>query len=123
MNSHKLDTKRTLAQKRKWRIRKVVKGTALRPRLSLKLTNINIHAQVIDDTVGNTLFALSSVKAKGTLGKVLPNIAGCSKMGEEVGAQLSKAGIKQVVFDRNGRRYHGTVKAFAEGVRKAGVNF
>lgn len=122
MNSHKLDDKRRLAQNRKWRVRSVVKGTAARPRLTLKLTNVNIHAQVIDDVVGKTLAAISTVKkAKGE--KILPNVAGCTKFGEEFGTQLKKAGISQVVFDRNGRRYHGTVKAFADAVRKAGVNF
>jgi len=119
MNSHKLDTKRMLAEKRKWRIRATVSGTAARPRLTLKLTNLHIYAQAIDDTVGKTLAAYSSIKAKD----VLPNIAGCTKAGEEFGASLKKAGLTQVVFDRNGRRYHGTVKAFADGVRKAGVQF
>jgi large subunit ribosomal protein L18 len=122
MNSHKLDTKRTLAQNRKWRIRKTVKGTSDRPRLTLKLTNVNLHAQAIDDTVGKTVAAISSVTKKKTE-KILPNVAGCSKLGEEFGAQLKKAGVMQVVFDRNGRRYHGTVKAFADGVRKGGVTF
>ena len=120
MNSHKLDTKNKLLEKRRFRIRKTVSGTALRPRLSLKLTNKHIYAQAIDDTVGKTLFAQSSTAVEG---KVLPNVKGCAHFGEELGAQLTKAGIKQVVFDRNGRRYHGAVKAFADGVRKAGVQF
>ena len=124
MNSHKIDNKRRLSTKRKLRIRKTVSGTTARPRLTLKLTNKNIHAQLIDDTVGKTLFAFSSVKAKAKDGKkVLPNIAGCTQLGEEFGAQAQKTGVKQVVFDRNGRRYHGTVKAFADAVRKAGVQF
>ena len=122
MNSHKLDTKRALEQNRKWRIRKTVKGTSVRPRLTLKLTNVNLHAQVIDDTVGKTLAAVSSVTKKKT-DKILPNVAGCGKLGEEFGLELKKIGITQVVFDRNGRRYHGTVKAFADAVRKAGVDF
>lgn len=119
MNSHKLDTKRSLEQRRKWRIRKTVSGTADRPRLTLKLTNKHVYAQAIDDTVGKTLAATSLKGDKATL----PNIKGCAKVGEEFGSTLTKAGIKQVVFDRNGRRYHGTVKAFADAVRKAGVNF
>ena len=120
MNSHKLDTKRKLLTKRRFRIRHTVKGSTERPRLSLKLTNKHIYAQVIDDTVGKTLAAHTSTAVEG---KVLPNVAGCGKLGEEFGAKLTKAGIKQIVFDRNGRRYHGAVKAFADGVRKAGVSF
>jgi len=121
MNSHKLDTKRKLEVNRKLRIRKTVKGTSDRPRLSLKITNLNIHAQAIDDSVGKTLVAVSTAgKSKE---KSLPNVAGCAKVGEDFGKQLLEKGIKQVVFDRNGRRYHGTVKAFAEAVRKAGVSF
>lgn len=91
-----------------------------RPRLSLKLTNKHIYAQLIDDTTGKTLAMHNSTAVDG---KTLPNIAGCAKLGEELGAKILKAGIKQVVFDRNGRRYHGGVKSFADGVRKAGVSF
>jgi large subunit ribosomal protein L18 len=121
MNSHKLDDKRRLNTNRRLRIRKSVKGTPDRPRLSLKITNLNLHAQVIDDSVGRTLVAVSTAgKSKE---KLLPNVAGCTKVGETFGAELVKKGIKQVVFDRNGRRYHGTVKAFAEAVRKTGVSF
>jgi large subunit ribosomal protein L18 len=120
MESHKLDTKRKLLQNRKWRIRKTVKGSAARPRLSLKITNKHIYAQAIDDTVGNTLCYLSSLNLEG---KVLANVAGCTKLGEEFGALAKKKGITQVVFDRNGRRYHGSVKAFADAVRKVGINF
>jgi large subunit ribosomal protein L18 len=118
MNSHKLDTKKTLLQKRRWRVRAKVSGTASRPRLSLRLTNKHIHAQVIDDVAGKTLAAVSSVKSK-----VHPNLAGCAQLGESFGSELKKAKIEEVVFDRNGRRYHGTVKAFADAVRKAGVKF
>ena len=121
MNSHKLDDKRRLEQNRQYRIRKTVRGTLSRPRLTLKLTNVNIHAQVIDDATGKTLAAVSTAGKKAE--KVLPNVAGCAKLGETFGTSLKTAGIKQVVFDRNGRRYHGTVKAFAEGVRKSGVIF
>lgn len=120
MNSHKLDHKNRLLTKRRLRIRKTVAGTAARPRLSLKLTNKHIYAQAIDDTVGKTLVSHTSTAAEG---KTLPNVKGCTLMGEEFGAKLKKAGIAQVVFDRNGRRYHGAVKAFADAVRKAGVNF
>jgi len=120
MNSHKLDNKKKLLTKRRFRIRKTVAGTLERPRLSLKLTNKHIYAQAIDDTTGKTVSAHTSTAIDG---KVLPNVKGCTQMGEEFGAKLKKAGVNQVVFDRNGRRYHGAVKAFADAVRKAGVNF
>jgi large subunit ribosomal protein L18 len=120
MNSHKLDTKRSLLARRCLRIRRKVKGTSDRPRLSLKLTNKHIYAQAIDDTKGVTLYYISTLNLDE---KLLPNIAGAAKLGETLGAEVLKKGVKQVVFDRNGRRYHGVVKSFADAVRKAGVQF
>ncbi len=120
MNSRKLDTKKELLLKRRFRVRKKVSGTNERPRLTLKLSNKHIYAQAIDDVKGVTLVALCSTSTKD---KMLPNVAGCTKFGELFGSKLSSAGVKTVVFDRNGRRYHGTVKAFADAVRKNGVIF
>lgn len=117
----RIDKKTNLIQKRRWRIRKKVQGTALRPRLSLKLTNQHIYAQCIDDEVGKTLVYLSTVSKKNKKDTDLlgPNIHGATQLGKKFGLLAKKAGIDQVVFDRSGRRYHGTVKAFAEAAREA----
>ena len=120
MNSNKLEKKRSHLQRRRWHIRKKISGTADRPRLSLKVTNKHIYAQAIDDTKGVTLCAMSSINLKQD---ICPNVAGAAAVGESFGSEVLKKGIKQVVFDRNGRRYHGVVKSFAEAVRKAGVQF
>lgn len=120
MNTKKLENKKRLLTKRCFRIRHKVKGTVDRPRLTLKLSNKHIYAQAIDDKAGKTLAAFSSTSGKD---KVLPNMDGAAKAGEAFGKDLLAKKIEKVVFDRNGRRYHGTVKAFADAVRKAGVQF
>ncbi len=116
----KFEKKLKLAQRRKQRVRKNVIGTAEKPRLSVCFTNLNIHAQVIDDSCGKTLVAASSL-CKET--KVLPNVEGSTSLGSSFGEKIKAAGITQIVFDRGSRRYHGCVKAFADAVRKAGIKF
>ena len=117
----KLSKKRELRQKRRWRIRKKVRGTAERPRLTICFTNKNIHVQCIDDSVARTLIA-TSTNEKDMLG-VLPNLDGSAKLGKIFSEQIKASGLTTVVFDRAGRKYHGCVKAFAEAVRDAGVIF
>ncbi|HUV56248.1 MAG TPA: 50S ribosomal protein L18 [Dehalococcoidales bacterium] len=106
------------------RIRTKVAGTSSSPRLSVFRSLNNIYAQVIDDSQGHTLVAASTLEpeVKGELdGKVKKNQA------ELVGALVAKRaldkGIKQVVFDRGGYKYHGRVKALAESARQAGLKF
>ncbi|MDR3229718.1 MAG: 50S ribosomal protein L18 [Puniceicoccales bacterium] len=112
-----------LAQKRHWRIRKKVTGTAERPRLSVKFSNLHIYAQAIDDTVGKTLIAGATTQKDLRDQKIRPNNDGAKLFGKTVGEKIKAAGINSVVFDRGGRRYHGTVKTFADAVREAGVQF
>jgi len=113
---------KNLREKRHRRVRAKVVGTAERPRLSVFRSNSSIYAQVIDDTCGHTLCAANEAELKG-------KPAGAGKVGRAfgVGELLAKkatlAGIKQVVFDRGGYRYHGRVKALAEGARKGGLVF
>jgi large subunit ribosomal protein L18 len=120
MNIHK---KKELSQKRRWRIRKKVVGTAMRPRLTVRFTHKHIHAQCIDDGAMITKIGLSTnssaLKDKG----LHSNIAGAEVLGKIVGEQAKAAGIEYVVFDRAGARYHGRVKAFADAARQAGLNF
>jgi len=116
-----LGKKRELLQKRKWRIRKKIIGTKDRPRLAVRFTNKNIHAQCIDDESYNTLLAVSTNEKE--LKGCLPNLSGSEKVGTILGERLKAAGFKTLVFDRAGRKYHGCVKVFADSVRKVGLEF
>lgn len=110
--------------RRKRHVRKKVVGTAERPRLSVFRSNRHIYAQIIDDTVGATL-ASASTRTK-SLRDQLPS-AGNRKAAEVVGEAVAKqalgVGIKCVSFDRNRCKFHGRVKALADGARKAGLAF
>ena len=102
------------------RIRKVVSGTAQKPRLSVFRSNKEISAQLIDDVAGKTLVSASSLTikdAKGTKSEV------ATVVGKDLADKASKAGIDSVAFDRNGYLYHGRVKALADGAREGGLKF
>ena len=105
----------------KKRIRKNISGTSTRPRLSVFRSNKHIYAQVIDDVKGVTITSASS-HVKDSAQKV--NKTDQAKLiGKEIAENASKAGIKEVVFDRNGYLYHGRVKALAESARENGLKF
>ncbi len=116
----KLDKKQSLLQKRRWRIRKKVKGTAERPRLAVHFSNKHIYAQCIDDLKGHTMVYVSSTD-KGSEAKA--NSEGAIALGKLVAEKAKAAGIESVVFDRSGRRYHGCVKSFADAAREGGLQF
>ena len=97
----------------KHRIRKDIQGTAQRPRLSVFRSNEQIYAQVINDDLGVTLVSASSTIASIKDQKVT-KIEKAKLVGKELATRALAAGIETVVFDRNGYRYHGRVKAFAE---------
>jgi large subunit ribosomal protein L18 len=120
----KLKAKQAKLERRQRRVRAKVSGTAARPRLRVTRTNTHIYAQVIDDVAGTTLVAASTVDAevKADL-KNGANIEAAKAVGEAVGRRAVEAGIKEVVFDRGGRIYHGRVKALADGARSAGLEF
>ena len=115
--------KQDLAQKRRWRIRKKVVGTSERPRLSVHFSNKHIYAQAIDDTAGRTLTFVSTLGKELKEQKLQANNAGAAALGKAFGEKAKEAGIGKVVFDRNGRRYHGCVKTFADAAREAGLEF
>ena len=105
----------------KKRIRKNISGTSTRPRLSVFRSNKQIYAQVIDDVKGVTITSASS-HVKDSAQKV--NKTDQAKLiGKEIAENASKAGINEVVFDRNGYLYHGRVKALAESARENGLKF
>jgi large subunit ribosomal protein L18 len=120
----KLKAKQAKLERRQRRVRGKVSGTAARPRLRVTRTNTNIYAQVIDDVAGHTLVAASSVEpGLGADLKNGANIDAAKVVGEAIGQRAVEAGIKEVVFDRGGRIYHGRVKALADGARSAGLEF
>ena len=116
-----LGKKRELLQKRRWRIRKKIVGTSARPRLTVRFSNKNIHAQCINDESSSTLVSISTNEKD--LKSVLPNLSGAEKVGTLLGKRIKEAGINTLVFDRAGKKYHGCVKSFADSVRQEGLIF
>ncbi|MFQ5816882.1 MAG: 50S ribosomal protein L18 [Terriglobia bacterium] len=109
------------------RVRAQVRGTPERPRLSVFRSHKHIYAQVIDDVRGVTLAAASSrdkdVRARPELSGRAGNLAAAKVVGQRLGERAQQAGIRRVVFDRGGYKYHGRVKALAEAARAAGLQF
>ncbi len=104
---------------RKNRVRATVHGTAERPRLSVSVSNRHISAQIINDDTHTTLAAATTVGAatKGTMSDK------ATEIGKDIAAKAKKAKVNKVVFDRNGKLYHGRVKALADAARNAGLEF
>lgn len=106
------------------RVRQKVAGTISRPRLCVFRSLNHIHAQLIDDSMGQTLVSMSTLDSQV---RSKTDGMGKSKKAEIVGTLLAEKalnkGVKQVVFDRGGCKYHGRVKALAEAARKAGLEF
>ena len=108
-----------LLERRKFRIRKAISGTAERPRLRISRTGNHIYAQVINDENGHVLAAVSSVGLKIKGG----NIDGAKAVGSAIAEKAKAKSIDKVCFDRGGRLYHGRVKALADAAREAGLQF
>lgn len=104
------------------RIRKKVSGTSERPRLSVFRSNINIYAQIIDDSKGVTLAAASSL-TKEVAGNKVNKTEQARLVGQLVAKNAIEKGITEVVFDRGGNLYHGRVKALADAAREGGLKF
>jgi large subunit ribosomal protein L18 len=102
----------------KFRIRKYVKGTSERPRLSVFRSNKQIYAQLINDLTGNTVACASSLGMEK-----LPKIEQAKKVGNLIAEKAKTAGVESIVFDRNGYLYHGRVQALADAVREGGLKF
>jgi large subunit ribosomal protein L18 len=111
-------------RRRHARVRKRVQGTAARPRLCVFRSLSHIYAQVIDDESGQTLVAASDLEKEARA-----SVDGSTKTGRAalvgrlLGQRALKKGIKEIVFDRGGYKYHGRVKALAEAAREAGLKF
>lgn len=120
----KTEKKQKLELRRRRGIRKKVRGTAARPRMSVRFTGQHIYVQFIDDEQGCTL-AQTSTRSKKieNADKLAANVAGAGRLGQAAGEVAKEAGITQVVFDRSGARYHGKVAALAEAARESGLKF
>lgn len=114
-------SKRAARERRHARVRKRVRGTADRPRLAVYRSNTGIYAQVIDDRVGHTLVAASSVEPALPASAEGGKIGVAKTVGRLVAERAREAGIDTVVFDRGGNRYQGRVRALAEAARDAGL--
>jgi large subunit ribosomal protein L18 len=106
------------------RIRKRVRGTTERPRLAVHFSGQHIYAQVIDDLLGKTIAAASTVESGvRTAGRAHANVGMAEKIGALVAERSLAKNVKSVVFDRGGFTYHGKVKALADAARGAGLEF
>jgi large subunit ribosomal protein L18 len=110
---HKLN----LRQRRKQRIRKKISGTAQCPRMTIFKSNMALYAQLIDDVSSTTLVWASSLKDKKC------NVEMAQKIGAEIAKKAIAKKIGACVFDRNGYRFHGIVKSFADAAREGGIKF
>ena len=116
-------SKAILLQKRRWRIRKKVTGTAIRPRLAVRFTAKHVYAHAIDDDSGTTLVFLGSLDSELRKQKLKANVAGAKILGVAFALKAKAVGIAAVVFDRSGAPYQGKVKVFADAAREGGLQF
>ena len=110
--------------KKHMRVRNRLSGTAERPRLAVFRSNNHMYAQIIDDTVGNTLVAASTAEkaVKAELEKT-NDVAAAAYVGKVIAERALEKGIKAVIFDRGGFVYHGKIQALADAAREAGLEF
>jgi large subunit ribosomal protein L18 len=104
--------------KRRRRVRAKITGTAERPRISVFRSNRGIQAQLVDDLAGRTLASVSWTESDL---RALKKMEQAEQAGKALAERAKAAGVEAAVFDRGGYRYHGRVKAFAEGVREGGL--
>jgi large subunit ribosomal protein L18 len=118
------ESRQKVRVKKHMRIRNRFSGTAERPRLAVFRSNNHMYAQIIDDTVGNTLVSASTVEKeiKAELEKT-NNVDAAAYLGTVIGKRAVEKGIKEVVFDRGGFIYQGKIAALAEAAREAGLEF
>lgn len=106
------------------REKKSIKGSSSRPRLLVFRSHQHIYAQIIDDSLGQTIASCSTLEPSIKVQlESTATITASLLVGETLGKRLTEKNIQSVIFDRNGKPYHGRIKAVADGARKAGVNF
>jgi len=120
----RVETRSSIRRRIKARIRKKLSGTGQRPRLAVFRSQSHIYAQLIDDGAGRTLCAASSLDRQLREGRKRgANLAAARAVGSLLASRAQEHGIKAVVFDRGGFRYHGRVRALAEAAREGGMHF
>jgi large subunit ribosomal protein L18 len=120
----KLASKGAARERRHLRIRRRVQGTPERPRLNVFRSLQHVYAQIIDDSAGHTLFAASTLDGEvASLSKGMNKTQQAKVVGEVLAKRALEHGVQTVVFDRGGYKFHGRVKALAEGARAAGLRF
>jgi large subunit ribosomal protein L18 len=115
-----VQTKDARRLRRRRRVRAKVRGSAERPRLAVFRSNRGVQAQLIDDVAGRTLAAVNWTEPDL---RDLPRMDQAKRAGELLASRAKEAGAENCVFDRGGYRYHGRVRALAEGAREAGLRF
>ncbi|AKM82983.1 50S ribosomal protein L18 [Candidatus Woesebacteria bacterium RIFOXYC1_FULL_31_51] len=114
---------KTKFDRRKFRVRSKINGTGIRPRLSVFRSNKFVSAQIIDDEKGLTIVSMSD-KSLGKLGKLEKDGIGRAKeLGKLLAEKAKTKKIKKTVFDKGGYKYHGKIKAVADGAREGGLEF
>jgi large subunit ribosomal protein L18 len=119
----KYKTKKEQLVRRHNRLRQNLSGTAQKPRLSVSFTSKHIYAQLIDDDSGKTLAAATSLSPEFKKLNAKPNVEGAKQLGKAIAEKAVATGIKCIVFDRGGFKYHGRVKALADAARSVGLQF
>lgn len=118
------DLKRVARERRRERVRRSVRGTNERPRLSVFRSGKHIYAQLITDVTGQTVLTVSTMSPDlRTQLKKTANVTAAKEVGLLVARRCKEKGITRVVFDRNGFLYHGRVRALADGAREGGLEF
>ncbi|HIJ59068.1 MAG TPA: 50S ribosomal protein L18 [Nitrospirae bacterium] len=111
-------------QRRHKRIRKKISGTEQRPRVSVRKSLKHIHVQIINDVIGHTLVSASTLsKEFSDIKTNKSNLKMATEVGKLIALKATEKGIKSVVFDRGGYKYHGCIKALADSMRENGLNF
>lgn len=118
------ESRKAVRVKKHWRMRKALSGTAAKPRLAVFRSNSHMYAQIIDDTVGKTLVAASTLEkeAKSAL-EHTDTVDAAAYVGKLIAERAAERGITEVVFDRGGFLYTGKVRALADAAREAGLQF
>ena len=118
------ESRQEIRVKKHHRMRNRISGTTQRPRLCVFRSNNHMYAQIIDDTVGQTLVSASTLEeeVKGKVEKT-NNVDAAAYLGKVIAERATAAGIKEVVFDRGGFIYQGKIKALADAAREAGLEF
>ncbi len=119
---NRVESKHARHIRRRRGIRKRVFGMPDRPRMTVRRSLKQIYVQVVDDTSGRTIATASSIEKGGRLAAG-GNCEAATEVGKRIAKKVKEAGVNNVVFDRNGYRYHGRVKALADAAREGGLSF